>query len=202
MAVSRVQTSSILQGFPKSRSMLAGNAAYQPTSFESIATATGTGSSGTITFSSIPSTYKHLQLRILARGSAAADGADVLFRLNSDTTSNYAQHTLLGDGSGPITGAGANISSIYANYAWWSITAANLTASVMGTIIVDLHDYSATTKNKTLRIFGGYDVNGTGYVYLTSGLWRSTNAVNTITLSLTAGSFTTSSIVSLYGIKG
>ena len=31
-------------------------------SFESIATATGTGSSGVITFSSIPSTYKHLQI--------------------------------------------------------------------------------------------------------------------------------------------
>jgi hypothetical protein len=196
MTISSVKTGAI------GDSLLAGNPSFIPTSFESIATATGTGSSGTITFSSIPSTYKHLQLRIMGRGSAAADGADVLFRLNSDTASNYAQHTLMGDGSGPVAGGAANTSSVYANYTWWSITAANLTASVMGTIIVDLHDYASTTKNKTLRIFGGYDVNGTGYVYLTSGLWRSTNAVNAITLTLTAGSFTTSSVVSLYGIAG
>ena len=62
--ITRLKLSTIEQGLPKYRSMLAGNAAYVPSSYESIASATGTGSSGTITFSSIPSTYQSLQLRV------------------------------------------------------------------------------------------------------------------------------------------
>ena len=47
-----------------------------PSSFESIATVSGTGSSGTITFSSIPATYKHLQIRYIGKTN------DVKFRFN------------------------------------------------------------------------------------------------------------------------
>jgi hypothetical protein len=197
MTISSVKTGAI------GDSLLAGNPSFIPTSFESIATATGTGSSGTITFSSIPATYQHLQLRILARGSAASAGADLWFRLNSDTATNYAQHTLMGDGSAASAAGIANSTSMYANVAGSSIPAASATASAMGTIIVDIHDYVSTTKNKTLRTFGGFDVNGTGgRIYLSSGLWRSTTAVNAITVNLDSGNFTTSSVVSLYGIKG
>ena len=45
MAVSRIKTSSVLQGFPKSRSLLTGNTAYNPFT-QAIALATfGTGAS-------------------------------------------------------------------------------------------------------------------------------------------------------------
>ena len=60
MSISSVKTGAI------GDSLLAGNAAYNPSSFESIATVT-LGSSGAVTFSSIPSTYKALQLRFMAK---------------------------------------------------------------------------------------------------------------------------------------
>ena len=68
-------------------------------SYESIMTATGTGSSNTITFTSIPSTYKHLQFMVHSLSTGAADWVNI--RMNNDSTSgNYYGHKLYGTGSG------------------------------------------------------------------------------------------------------
>ncbi|NBR25500.1 MAG: hypothetical protein EBU08_17335, partial [Micrococcales bacterium] len=77
-------------------------------SYESIATATGTGSSGTITFSSIPSTYKSLQLRFNVRSTTF--GSSLSLRYNSDSGSNYAQHTLYAN-EATITATGSSSTS-------------------------------------------------------------------------------------------
>jgi hypothetical protein len=72
-----------------------------PSSFESIATATGTGSSATITFSSIPSTYQHLQIRGIARATSGGETEPIDLRLyfNGLTTGIYSSHALYGNGS-------------------------------------------------------------------------------------------------------
>jgi hypothetical protein len=162
--------------------------------FESIATATGTGSSGTITFSSIPSTYQHLQLRYISND---ASGGNVYLRFNADSGTNYAYHRLLGNGS--VTSASGAVTS---SQIFWT-GYAPATASTMGASIIDIHNYKNTTQNKTARIFTGYDLNGSGVVYSNSGLWLNTNAITSITLIAdSGGNFTTSSVFSLYGIKG
>ena len=193
MAVSRIKTSSVLQGFPKSRSLLAGNAPFIPSSFESIATATGTGSSGTITFSSIPSTYKHLQIRFMIFTNTN-DAA--LMQVNSDTGSNYTRHFLSGNGSTVSAVASTPSTSFYVD---------NLSQGTSSTLpdvsIIDLLDYSSTTKNKTIRCFSGIDKNGSGDVTLSSGVWMNTNSITSISIFLGAN-FTTTSVFSLYGIKG
>jgi hypothetical protein len=71
--------------------------------------------------------------------------------------------------------------------------------------IMDVHDYASTTKNKTMRSFGGSDGADyfvTGTVGLLSGLWMNTNAITSITIALGAGNYSTNSKFSLYGIKG
>jgi hypothetical protein len=75
---------------------------------------------------------------------------------------------------------------------------------MMGVAIVDIHDYAATTKNKTVRNISGVDTNNTsdGLIYLSSGLWQSTSAVSSIDVFFSGENFTTSTVVSLYGIKG
>lgn len=172
----------------------------QPTAFESIATATGTGSSGTITFSSIPGTYQHLQIRFIARYSDTGVAIDDLYiRFNGDTSSSYARHRLFGDGSS-VTAAG-NASAAFMNLPN-CIPFNGTTASTIGTGIIDIHDYASTTKNKTLRAFGGSDINGTGYVNLASGFLNSTSAITSITLYNSTVNFLTSSVFALYGIKG
>ena len=57
----------------------------------------GSGGSATISFTSIPSTYTHLQIRLSAILSAN-DSPQIFF--NNDTTStNYNNHILQGNGS-------------------------------------------------------------------------------------------------------
>ena len=173
--------------------------AASTSSYESIASATGTGSSGTITFSSIPATYKHLQIRYNARNSAADVDDFVQFQFNNDTGNNYAWHILEGDGSSATAAGGANNNYAYSG----QTTASTATANIMGVGVFDIIDYASTTKYKTVRSFGGNDRNGAGNIRLTSDLWMSTSAINEIDItSFRGGNWTTSTTFALYGIKG
>ena len=163
-------------------------------SYESIATLTGDGTATSLTFSSIPSTYKHLQIRAITND---ASGEEVGIRLNGDTATNYSHHYLRGTGasvnaSGSATQARINFMGVTTN-----------STTIMGATIIDLHDYASTTKNKTVRAFMGYENNSAGIVYLSSGLWQDTSAVTSITLlNIGAAAFRTQTVFSLYGIKG
>jgi hypothetical protein len=173
-----------------------GAAPAAATAYESIATATGTGSSGVITFSSIPSTFKHLQLRITARSSGG--NTEIAFTCNGDTGSNYSYHFVYGDGSAVAASASSSVASMKVAYG----SASTALASTNAVNIVDLLDYQDTNKYKTIRSLSGLDVNGSGgFAQLSSGSWRSTAAVSTLTLTL-ANNYTTATQIALYGIKG
>jgi hypothetical protein len=183
-------------------SLLVGNQAFEPTSFDSIATVTvGSGGSATISFTSIPSTYKHLQLRISAqtnRGTFGSDYSSITF--NGDTGSNYNGHTLGGDGDTPIIGSGVNTTSIGGG-----ATGTTTGGTFSGTII-DILDYANTNKFKSTKTLSANDFNGkiSGYggeIYLLSGIWRSTSAISSITINRNSGSlYSQNSIFALYGI--
>jgi hypothetical protein len=81
-------------------------------------------------------------------------------------------------------------------------TANIASANTMAVMIVDVADYASTTKNKTLRIFSSHDQNGSGEVWLNSGLFNSTAAITSIQINAQGGNWTTASQFSLYGIKG
>ncbi len=166
-----------------------------PAAYESIASATGTGSSGTITFSSISSSYTRLQFRIHALGTTASQ--IILMRFNGDTGTNYARHNLNGTTTSPVAGGQITQSSI-------NIGPYNGTRTGFPIVsIVDLHDYTSTTRNKTARAFTGLDNASTGgAVSLYSGLWLNTSAINSVSFVLSGGSFTTATTISMYGIKG
>jgi hypothetical protein len=174
-------------------------------SFESIATATGTGSSATITFSSIPSTYKHLQIRGIYRDTRTVNTIDVpiSIRFNSDSGGNYISHQLTGNGSAASaasSGTGDDKINIYN-----AGVTDGTSAGIVGASIIDIIDYASTTKNKTVRGFAGGDANtaSTDFkVSLSSGLWINTAAVTSITVFGTAANLSTSTVFSLYGIKG
>ena len=165
--------------------------------FESIATTTVDATADlTITFSSIPSGYKHLQIRAIALSNS--DTAPTLLRFNSDTGANYSQHYLAGQGSVTASGGTASTSSI----ALAGIYARGLDASNPWAFVIDILDYTDTNKYTTVRALHGADYNGSGEVNLTSGNWRDTAAVSTITLSMASSGFNQYSSFALYGIKG
>jgi hypothetical protein len=169
-------------------------------SYESISTVTvGSGGAATITFSSIPSTYKHLQIRWLARDNFASDASDLNMRFNSDSGANYVWHQLVGDGSTAAAYASTSQTSMRAGFVAGSTAGANIFAAT----VLDLLDYANTSKNKTVRNLGGFDKNGSGSVGLQSGLWMSTAAITQIDLTPRVGtSFSQYSSFALYGIKG
>jgi len=185
-------------------SLLVGNASYVPPNFDSIATVlVPSGGSATITFSSIPSTYDHLQLRMTAqtnRGTFGSDYHNIIF--NSDSGSNYARHTLGGDGDTPLVGASASTTYVSGG------ACGTTTGGTFGSSIIDILDYTNANKYKTVRTFSANDFNGkiSGYggeVYFFSGLWMSTSAISSITINRNSGSlYSQHSIFSLYGIRG
>jgi hypothetical protein len=169
--------------------------AASTTAYESIATTTvGSGGTATITFSSIPSTYTHLQLRWFSKNTSADYG--IRGQFNSDSAANYSFHELYGTGA--AAGATAGSSTIYAQMG----QNADATASVFGTGIVDILDYANTNKYKTVRALSGYDKNGAGTIAFDSSSWRSTSAISSIYLYSSVGNFAQYSQFALYGIKG
>jgi hypothetical protein len=173
-----------------------------PTSYESIETFTvGVGGTSAIDFTSIPSTFTHLQLRCLIRTDRPiGDGADLKVKFNGSST-NYAFHDLNGNGASATAAAGSSAVAISLQRLASDNTAG---ANIFAAMIIDILDYTSTSKNKTVRSLGGYDRNGGGQIALSSGLWyASPAAITSIELTTTATtSFKQYSSFALYGIKG
>jgi hypothetical protein len=169
------------------------------TSYESIQTVTvGSGGASSVDFTSIPSTYTHLQVRFMNRSSSGS-ALSTFVRLNGDTsTSNYSVHRLFGDGSS-VTSQGWATGNFTAFVT--GTTGGSDTANTFGVGIIDILDYKNTNKNTTIRALGGYDANGTGQVSVNSSAWINTTAVNAIRLD-SQNTFVQNSVFALYGIKG
>jgi hypothetical protein len=193
LSITRAKTSSIAQGPSTNRNLLAGNPVILPGSYESIATVNVTSTQSFIEFTGIAGTYSHLQLRILQR-STTPNNTNMTF--NSDTGSNYNWHELFGDGSTAASASSSgSVTFMKASYL------ESVTAGYVGASVIDVLDYSNTSKNKTMRALTGSDANGTGYILLRSGLWRNTAAITTIRLTPASGSWDNNAQIALYGIK-
>jgi len=171
-------------------------------SYDSLATVTvPSGGVASITFAGIPSGYKHLQIRAIARSNRASTVDVVKLNLgdgSADTAANYSWHQLYGTGSAAGAAAGASTSTIELPV----ISAANATTSIFGIMILDILDYQNLNKYKTVRGFAAADLNGSGELDFCSGSWRSNSSVNVVSLAPRTGTlFVEYSSFALYGIK-
>jgi hypothetical protein len=158
----------------------------------------GAGGSSSISFTSIPSTFKHLQVRLIGRGTVADSYFTLQF--NSDTASNYSWHQLFGDGSAAGAGGSASASNIITSQY-------SDPTSMFGAGVIDILDYTSTNKAKTVRTLTGYDTNGAGKLMLRSGAWyKNTSsvyeAVSSLVLTPVSGTIQQYSHFALYGIRG
>jgi len=171
--------------------------------FESIQTITvGSGGAANIEFTSIPSTYTHLQIRLLARCTRTADGsASTYMQFNSDTASNYSRHTMYAYGSGSTIylDSAANSSYIWVNFTGTDF----LTSGIFSVGVIDILEYKNTNIYKTVRALGGDSTNSSqDQIALHSGNWRNTNAITSIKLYPNVNNFAQYTQAALYGIKG
>lgn len=147
-----------------------------------LATTTLSSNSSSITFSSIPSSYKDLALVI--RGNVAG-GEAMNYSLNGDTTdTNYSRVRMLSDGTSFSTNVAANrqIVNMY---------------PTQGVQTIHFLDYSATDKYKT--VLSRSDSPGDVVMAFVSR-WSNTDPVTSIQFGL--GTMLTGTVLSLYGIEG
>lgn len=169
--------------------------------FEAIASTTLGSTTTTVTFSSIPDTYEHLQLRLYLRaGYTGGPDATMFMRLNSDSGSNYTNRWIYGNGS--AASASNNVSETAYRFLW--VPAGTALSNTFGVSIIDILDYASTNKRKTIRAIEGHETNNNtnGYVFLHSSLWSNTAAVSTLTFtSAETNGFVAGSVFSLYGLR-
>jgi hypothetical protein len=169
--------------------------------FESIATTLVSSAVSSVTFSSIPQTYKHLQIRVLGRTARVNTDATIAIQLNSDTGSTWSNHALKGDGSAVAASGGGGRTYDYTEVCLGAGSSAS--ANIFGVGVTDILDYADTNKYKTIRTLSGNDKNGSGSVGLLSANWRNTNAITSIGFFDSSGAnIATNTHFALYGIKG
>jgi hypothetical protein len=203
MAITRLSTSS-LKTLNKYDDMLAGNSPYIPSSFYNIATVTAAGGETSLSFTSIPSTYKSLQIRGIARDTGGGYGNFYLsYNFNNDSANHYA-HTLYGSNNG----GSPSVTATYVAAGGNAVAAAGgemggSYATTFSASILDVQDYTSTSKNKTVRIFAGGTTNdvNTGIVSLNSGAYISLSAITSIKILPGSTAFAAGTTFALYGVN-
>lgn len=173
-----------------------GGGAGGASGFQLISTSLLSTTTASVTFSDIPATFKHLQIRVVARYTAATSISNITLRFNSDTGSNYGYQSMRGQAA---TVFSTSSSSYETKLLVGDMPGASAAASSFGSSFIDVIDYANTTKIKTTKTFGG---NAAFLdVYAFNGTWNSTSAVSSILVSdaNTSASFAAGTRISLYG---
>lgn len=158
------------------------------------------GSVASVTFASIPQTFRHLVLYFNARGDVAGSQDVLGIRFNADGAGNYDHILLRGN-----NGAASSISTFAATSASLARFSGNTaTAGVFGGGVIFFPNYTSANFNK-LGLGISLDMAATGAVSseLTfyGGQWRNTTATTSITgLPILSANFLANSIFALYGI--
>jgi hypothetical protein len=168
--------------------------------FDFIAAATGTGSSTTITFSGIPQGYKQLQIRMTARDALASAGLSFfLIRFNGNTGNNYAWSSSYGAPTSVLSEQTSPDTRIQIRGAAVGNSAGS---GIVGAALIDIMDYSSTTKTKSLSaLSGGWATSSARNVALSGGFFNDTSAINSISI-IGFNNWTNLTDVAIYGIKG
>ena len=198
MAIRRLSTTSISSTGGKSSKLWDQETTLG--TYESIATTTVGSGGATVYFSNIPQNYTHLQIRIVGRGLNASSASNLYtgWYKSTDSGLTFHSHRLGGDGSTPYSGSHTGLNYVFNGTMFPANTAA---ANTFGVAIIDLLDYTSTSKHKTVRVFGGYDLNGSGQILLSSGTIQTLGSVDAGYVD-TEGTFAPGTTVSLYGIRG
>jgi hypothetical protein len=159
--------------------------------YEPIATTTLT-SVGTITFSSIPSTYTDIRLIMSAIG---VSNSVIRFQFNGDTATNYSSTRMTGTGT-----AGTSSRSNTQNGGFLGPNTSGVSTTIPSLITADIFSY-ASSKFKTVLSTANADINTSGNFEATVSCWRSAAAITSILLYLNTNSFAVGTTATLYGIK-
>jgi hypothetical protein len=164
--------------------------------FELIASSTvGSGGAASIDFTSIPSTFTDLCLKVSARGANAGSSTFPMWIIFNGQTSNQNNKALVGNGTSAYADADTKI---YAN-----ITGASATSGTFGSVEFYIPNYAGSA-NKSVSLDAVQENNTTtAYAEIEAGLWSNTAAITSIKLQdyYATATFAEHSTAYLYGVK-
>jgi hypothetical protein len=160
-------------------------------SYIALATVTLGSTDSEIVFSSIPATYKDLVLVAQVKASSTVDNMNL--RLNADTGSNYSYVIMRGLGSG----SGSSSSESGQTFMRADLFGSGVETDFDNFYIIQIMDYSATDKHKTVLNRMNNSSQNTGAI---AGRWASTTAVNQVSIFINSTTFAIGTTVSLYGV--
>ena len=150
--------------------------------YTALATTTTSGGETSVTFGSIPQTYRDLILTI----NGTQSSANATYYVNGETaTTNYSAVRMYGLGGG----SGTSASYTSDQRLWYAATTQNLS-------IIQFMDYSATDKHKTVlsRSSAAAEI-----AQALVSRWANTDAITSITID--GMTFDAGNVISLYGIE-
>lgn len=172
-----------------------------PFAFNSISSAVATGGESVLTLSSIPQTYKHLQIRGLSYDAGTTAYTTNYLRVNGVTSGYYVgaiQAYERGGGAVREVWASSNSSTLINGNG----SDPRNGESVPYGFIIDIYNYSSTSMYKSMQIRTFQMLRNTGYynVALIQSVYPSNNAITSITYSSGTNNFSVPTKLSLYGI--
>jgi hypothetical protein len=202
MAITRLTQSTIQQAFPKYPNAWDGISAVGGMDALGSFTIVSSGSVSSITFSSIPQTYQHLQLRWVVQDGRSNGDGDTFIRFNGNSSSIYTYRRLSANGSA------SNLSQVIDNdRGYLGYSNGNYTTPRYSIGVADITDYSNANKTKTIKSLFSTNHNGetasngdVSQIGWFRGMWNNTNAITSMTI-ITGYTFSQYTTFSLYGIK-
>jgi hypothetical protein len=157
-----------------------------------LATVTLGSAAASVTFSSIPATYRDLIL-VMTVKSVSGNGYPYL-RLNADSGNNYSRVSMSGGSAGVRSNTDTGISFVSLSYDAFAITSDGFNSTTQ------FMDYSATDKHKTTLTRANQAAGGTTTADALANRWANTAAITSAQLLLSSGDFATGSTFNLYGV--
>ena len=172
------------------------------TTYTLISSNTLSASAASVTFSSIPSTYTDLLLKVSARDNDTGAFQQLRVTFNGDSATNYSYTNIYGTGSSAFSLGGATTANF--NYINFQSSDSNgATANTFGNSELYIPSYTVA-QNKPVSMFSVSETNATATnMGATAGLWRNTAAITSLTIvpAFSGGNFLTGSSFYLYGVK-
>jgi hypothetical protein len=166
--------------------------------YDSLFTVTLTGEAASISFTGMPTAYKHLQLRGISQVNYGAnDWGSLQVRFNNDSGGNYTRHfmrgytTVSGYSNTGDTGIEAGIARLI-----------GADTNAFGASIIEIPNWQSA-KKKTTRSLAGFAAgsSGVGAVSMQHGIWNNTAPIHTVTIRSSNGNFTAGTSFALYGVR-
>jgi len=185
-------------------SQISGHLVTDILAYDSIQTVTLTTTTAYVDFTSIPGTYRHLQIKWIGKSSATAyDTSNTYMQFNGDTANNYSMHVFYANQT-PSNATYGYFTGIYAPDigSGGPNTNANFTNQFSSNTI-DILNYAATDKYKTSQSVSTNAAPSNYYsaIERNSHNWRSTSAITSIRFAPVSSSWAANTTVALYGIK-